>query len=245
MPSGALPGSVFFFLTLFLSLHMAISSASVTPDLCVCVSSQSSALTVNISCFWTSSSLWRNTEQSLSLNWILFNLLLHTCSCTHTRVHTVCSVLIVDFTQLSNLWALLDSSVFIAPTLWPLRSVDCAALTFSSLLVLARYSLGSLSPVTWTVTVVISYLVSWFLIPDFFSFKALPGWLSGLVSCPIRISQKGRSPLQTSWTGCGAMERSMRFLPLPSNMLSACCECPLSVLTQQTCLLGFDSNVWS
>lgn len=52
-----------------------------------------------------------------------------------------------------------------------------------------------------------------------FSFKALPGWLSDLVSCPIRISQKGRSPLQTSWTGCSAMERSMHFPPLPLNML--------------------------
>lgn len=91
MPSGALLGSVFLFLTLFLSLHMVISSASITPDLCVCVCILSVLRTYceNISCFWTSSSLWHNTEQSLSLNWILFHLFLHTCSCTHTHVYTL------------------------------------------------------------------------------------------------------------------------------------------------------------
>ena len=57
-------------------------------DVCVCVSCRSSALTVNTSCFWTSSSLWRNTEQSLCLNWIL-NFFLHTCSCTHTHMYTL------------------------------------------------------------------------------------------------------------------------------------------------------------
>lgn len=126
--------------------------------------------------------------------------------------------------------------------LWPLRSVDCAALKFSSLLVLPRYSLGSLSSLTWTVTVV--NLLPGFLILVF-SFKALLGdYLILFLVRSESIRKVGHPCRPPELVAVPWREACASHLCLRTCSLLAVCA-PLSVLTQQTCLLGFDSSVWS
>lgn len=162
----------------------------------------------------------------------------HVCTYLFT---TICllSILVLDITQLSNLWALLHSSI--CHILQPLRSVDCATLKLSSLLILLSYNLGPPSFLSWTIIIVVSYLVSYFC--SYLSNHYLGDWsyFSSLsLFFVIRIKSKSlrkvyKVPLDLTpdyccRTICHSMKSTILFLPLPLNIHFACCAL-LSVLT--------------
>ena len=131
-------------------------------------------------------------------------------------------------------------SLHISHFLWPLRSVDCGALKFSSLLVSPRYSLGLLSPLTWTVTVVISYLVSWFW--SFLSKHYLGDYLILFIVRSESLRKVGHPCRPPELVAVPWREACTSHLCL---WTCSCFLCMPAVLTQQTYLLRFDWNVWS